>query len=158
MLTMALIFAGCKKTNDYPIEPVITFKSLTVVKNAQGYDHHVVLVFSFTDGDGDLGLNAGDTVAPYRGEYSNVVHVLFYGDTTGSFTHWSTFDDLGRIPVITPEGNQKGIRGDIQKDPIYLPANMSNLPVRFEVYIYDRALHKSNVITTPAVVVNTGPP
>ncbi|SRR5258705_3348306 len=150
-----LVFAGCKKADEYPIEPVITFKSLSTIKDANGYDNEGVLEIEFTDGDGDLGLSPSDTISPFTGEYGNNVHAIFYRFINGSWTPWSQFDDLGRIQVITPEGNQKAIRGVIRKDHIGFPLNVTNLRVRFDVYIYDRALHKSNIITTSEIIINT---
>jgi hypothetical protein len=157
---LLLVFSQCKKAEEYPIEPVITFKSLTTIKDANGYDTQGILEFEFTDGDGDIGLNASDTLAPYIGEYSKVVHAVFYYFSNGSWLYTPHLspngdDDRSTIPVITPEGNQKAIRGIIRKDHIGFPINVTNLRVRFEVYIYDRALHKSNVITTSEIVINT---
>ena len=150
-VSAAIVFAGCKKADEYPIEPVITFKSLTTVTDGSGL---VVgaLEFEFTDGDGDIGLNASDTVPPYAGEYSNNVHAVFYKYVNGSWISDSQYDDRSRIPIITPEGSQKAIRGIIRKDQIGFPF-ATNLRVRFDVYIYDRALHKSNVITTSEIVI-----
>ena len=151
-----MTFAGCKKSNDYPLEPVIEFKSLSITPDLLGYDDYAVLEITFTDGDGDIGLGASDTVPPFINEYKYNVIILFYCDTSGNgLVHWSAFDDKGRIPVVTPEGNTKAIRGEIKKETIFLPNHRTNMPVRFEVYIYDRALHKSNVLTTPTFIVNT---
>jgi hypothetical protein len=154
-----VFFAGCKKTNDYPAEPVITLKSLSSVRDNQGRDDHLVLEISFTDGDGDMGINQNEVnVPPYVDEYAGDVHVLLYIDTSGTWERWSQYDDIGWIKQITVEGNKKDIRGDIKKDPIYFPPLQTNLHIRYEVYIYDRALHKSNVITTSEMVITTGPP
>lgn len=158
LIPAVFLFAlgGCKKSNEYPIEPVITFKALSIVKDNQGFDDKVVLEITFTDGDGDIGLDASDTLSPYTGQYVNNVFVLFYCDSTGNgFIPWPQFDDKGRIPVVTPEGNTKAIRGEIKKGEIFLPNGRTNLPVRFEVFIYDRALHQSNKITTPAIVITS---
>ena len=56
-ISALVLSTGCKKANEYPIEPLISFKSLTTEKDAQGYDAHATLVISFTDGDGDIGLD-----------------------------------------------------------------------------------------------------
>jgi|SRR5688572_10158050 len=151
ILLAALVFAGCKKADEYPIEPVITFKSLTTVTDGSGLVEGT-LEFEFTDGDGDIGLNASDTIPPYTGEYSNNVHLVFYQYVNGAWTPWSQFDDRSQIPIITPEGSQKAIRGIIRKEQMGFPF-ATNLRVRYEVYIYDRALHRSNVITTPEVLI-----
>jgi hypothetical protein len=157
-----LVFAGCKKADEYPIEPAITFKSLTTLRDANGYDTEGILEIEFTDGDGDIGLNSSDTIPPYTGEYINNVHILCYYYMNGAWNRLSAYDDRSVIPVITPEGNQKAIRGVIRKDHIGLlinepnfPYPVVNIPMRFDVYIYDRALHRSNVVTTSQIVVTT---
>jgi hypothetical protein len=155
LIALPVLFAGCKKSDQYPIEPAITFKSLTTVKDAQGYDAEGILQISFTDGDGDIGLEASDTFPPYVGEYSDNVHALFYQKVNGVWTPLTQYDDKGKVPVITPEGNHKAIRGDIRKDHVGFPFHVTNMHIRFDVYIYDRALHKSNVITTPELIINT---
>ena len=155
IVAAVLVSSQCKKADEYPIEPVITFKSLTTIKDANGYDTDGILEIEFTDGDGDIGLNPSDTLAPYTGEYSNNVHAVFYQFVNGTWTPWSQFDDRSRIPVITPEGSQKAIRGVIRKDHIGFPLSLTGRRIRFDVYIYDRALHRSNVITTSEIIVTT---
>jgi hypothetical protein len=159
LIALPVLFAGCKKSDQYPIVPAITFKSLTTTKDAQGRDHYAVLEISFTDGDGDIGIDSSEVnTPPYIGEYSDVVHTVFYEKVNGVWTPNSQYDDNGRFQIITPQGNRKAIRGDIRKETIGLPPLVPDLHIRFDVYIYDRALHKSNVITTPEITVTTGPP
>jgi hypothetical protein len=150
----ALVFAGCKKADEYPIEPVITFKSLTITPpDAIGLVQGT-LEFEFTDGDGDIGLDTAErNHPPYIGEYLDDIHAIFYYFSNGSWHNDSQYDNISFIPVITPEGSQKAIRGIISKDQMGFPIHVTNLRVRYEVYIYDRALHKSNVITTSEVVI-----
>ncbi|MEO0404330.1 MAG: hypothetical protein AAF193_05625, partial [Bacteroidota bacterium] len=52
----AIAMVSCLKDNSFPPEPEITFKSFVVT------DGDAVLSIDFTDGDGDIGLNQGDTV------------------------------------------------------------------------------------------------
>lgn len=159
ILVAALLMAGCKKSDQYPVVPVITFKSMNSVKDLQGRDDHLAITFSFTDGDGDIGIDTNEVnIPPFVGEYANNIHIVFYWDSLGTWIHNSQYDDRGRLRVITPEGSQKAIRGDIEKDPVFLWPLQTNLRIRYDIYIYDRALHKSNTITTPAIVVTTGPP
>ena len=57
-----------------------------------------------------------------------------------------------RIPYLTPDDPNKAIKGIIVDT---LPLNPHPLydTIRFSCYIYDRALHQSNIITTPEFVV-----
>jgi len=163
LLTFAiclLIFSGCKKANEYPVEPLINFKSLTTDKNSNGKDIAGRITFSFTDGDGDIGLADNDTFPPYNpsGQYYYNLVLKYFSKPNGVWIPNTAYHLNGRLPVITPEGTNKAIRGDIEYF-IYgldqLPQCAVNLPVRFELYIYDRALHRSNTITTEEILINT---
>ena len=52
--------SGCIPDPNYPIEPEIEFLSFIVDES-----ENAVMSIHFTDGDGDLGLNQSDTLAPY---------------------------------------------------------------------------------------------
>ena len=60
---IALFFMNsCSDEDTYPVTPEIAFKSLEIFNNAAQNDS-VVLTFSFTDGDGDIGTPTIDTVS-----------------------------------------------------------------------------------------------
>ena len=156
--TLLLIFFSCKKGNEYPIEPAITFKSLTTDKDGSGKDVTGHLTISFTDGDGDIGLSSSDTAPPYNvGSpfYYNMVIVYYEKNSNGQ---WVVINinppHSGRIPVLTPEGKNKSLRGDIIQD-IFLHPGVTNLSTKYDVFIYDRALHKSNTVTSTELVIST---
>ena len=52
---IALAASSCKKPDEFPIEPIITFKDIYSSQNAQGFDENITINLSFTDGDGDVG-------------------------------------------------------------------------------------------------------
>lgn len=149
---------SCEDPEEYPIEPVITFKSLQKFTNLQtGKDTAAVLLFSFTDGDGDIGLNEADTFPPYNpgSEYYSNLFMKYFEKKNGVWTEVVIpFPYNFRVPYITPAGSNKALSGDIYID-LFLPFGKTNLPIRFDLYLVDRALHKSNVITTSELVVTT---
>ena len=124
--------------------------------NNAGIEDKGTLIFSFTDGDGDIGLSAGDTLPPYN-KGSDYYYNLFI--TYKELQHGIlTPIDLPlpfntRLPVITPSGNNKAIKGEMEvKLDIYNPLSTYDT-ICFDFYIVDRALHKSNVVSTPLIVV-----
>lgn len=140
------LFYGCGKEEKYPIEPVITFKSIDVVGKS-----NFKLVFSFTDGDGDIGFPLNDTSVDYNCfvdlsiKSNGAFNVIDFG--TGA-----TYS--GIIPDITPKERNKNIKGDITFAPqgLFLDSSFFNNPVdtfKMDVYIIDKAGHKSNAIATP---------
>jgi len=67
----------------------------------------------------------------------------------------STYDTIyhnARIPVLTPDGSNKSIKGEIE-DTLFIYNYESEFDtIMFEAYIVDRALHKSNTIETPIII------
>jgi hypothetical protein len=58
-----------------------------------------------------------------------------------------------RIPNITPEGQNKTLEGEIDI-ALYINNPLSSFDtIKFQAYIFDRALHQSNTIETPEIVV-----
>jgi hypothetical protein len=144
-VALAMTF-GCKKPNSYPDEPAIKLSSITVIKNpANGLDSIARVVISFTDGDGDLGTEQ------YDGPDNFIVNLFEKNNGT-----WvAILPSLsGHLPYLTPSGSNTALKGDIEHD-IGLPFGLVNDTLRFDIFIYDRALHQSNTVTTPEIVVTT---
>lgn len=168
---LLLLFAtacicSCKENEIYPDVPSIKFKEAYVLFDQQNTDSLIVLVFTYKDGDGDLGLNEGDTLAPYdyntkgpnqsnTNRFYNNVLVDYYEKKNGEFykpvkpfTSDTVSKDV-RVGNLTPDGKHKAIRGDIQIS--ILPVDFGNDPdtIRLKARLVDRALHVSNEIETP---------
>lgn len=132
---------SCKPEQVFPDEPTLTFKEFRY----NGSDT-LNTVFSFTDGDGDIG------VAPI-GNDNNMILTLYYKDQNGEFqvallpASTDTIRYPYRVPDL-PEG-QNGLEGDI-----YLVVNSALIPydtIQFAAYIVDQTNHKSPVIRTPEI-------
>lgn len=151
VLAVALIASACLKTEEFPKEPHLTFKSYE-----QGIDS-ARLTISFTDGDGDIGLAPGDTLSPFN-PGSHWYHNFFVDYYKLHNGQWElqvfTLPLYYRIPVITPTGQNKTLEGDIAVEisPLVLP-QIPGDTVRFGVHIADRALNESNTVYTEAIVV-----
>ncbi len=161
---IALLAVGsCKKYEEFPDEPVIEFMDFTVLRDQQGIDQRGILKFSYTDGDGNIGLHDSDTVAPYNYnlfikyfEQQNGVFKEIFLITpipTDSTVIYDTATFNGRIPILTPLGKNKAIRGEVE-DTLFVNNLLSPFDtIKFEAYIVDRDLNKSNVISTPPIVI-----
>ncbi len=146
---VAIIFMiSCSDEDTYPITPEISFKSLEIFKNTSQNDS-VVLTFSFTDGDGDLGSQIYDTLSRdvYVKFYElrNGVYVLF-PDPFGAFNY--------RMPYLEPRGNNKSLKGDVRINVDY-NILYPNDTVKYELYIKDRAGHISNSIQSTSIITGT---
>jgi hypothetical protein len=141
-----LISAGCKKAEQYSVIPSIAFKSISISKDANGYDTNAHIVISFTDGDGDLGYSSPDGLP-------NDFIIKQENKKNGIWTT-DTIDLSGHLPLLTPEGNNKSLKGEIATD-VFLPLGAHHDTLKYAIYILDRALHQSNTDTTSAIVVTT---
>lgn len=153
---LVVSFWGCLKDEEYPIIPEIKFEDFVLLLNTQtGIIHRGVLKFSFKDGDGDIGLRSSDTAAPYdfnlfidyfEIQNKDTVPIYLVDPVSGDTSSFNA-----RIPVLTPKGSSKAIKGEIEDTLFIYDPTSSFDTIMFRVYIVDRALHKSNVIHTPLI-------
>lgn len=157
-------FYACKKYDEYPPEPEIEFMDFVLLRDAQGIDQRGVLRFSFTDGDGDIGLYDYDSIPPY--DYN--LFIRYFEQKNGTFEEvflitpsyvndstivYDTATFNGRLPILTPAGKNKSISGEIE-DTLFVNNPLSPFDtIMFEVYIKDRELNKSNTIQTPPIII-----
>jgi hypothetical protein len=151
--------AACKKQETYSLVPAIEYKSIFRAPATTGFDSAVVVTISFTDGDGDIGYypvgdsrndpKFDDVNSQYYNNYVVKTYILESGVWQADPINVSA-----RLPYMTPEGSNKALRGDIQRT-LTLPPALNNDTLKYEVYIWDRALNRSNIITTDAIVLRT---
>jgi len=153
---LLLLASSCLKREEYPIEPQIEYKNFIKYLNESGIEDKGTLIFTFTDGDGDIGLSEGDTFAPYNkeGDYYYNLYIFYKELRNGVITPIDIpIPFHTRLPVITPSGNNKAIKGEMEvKLDIFNPLSTFDT-ICFDFYLVDRALHKSNTVTTPLIVV-----
>ena len=165
LLLLLILFYSCRKYDQYPVVPHINLISFTKLEDSTGVDQRGVIGLSFTDGDGDLGLTADQNT----GNYQFNIFIKYFEKIKGTFKEiiittpnpqTGTPDTLwfnGRIPYLTPTGKSKAISGEI-RDTIFINNYTSPYDtIKYQVYIQDRALNKSNIIETPEIVVNKVP-
>ena len=151
-LFFMIILDSCIIAPDYPITPVIEYVGISKnsMKQSAINTDSIILTFTFTDGDGDLGQDARDTTRN-----------VFIIDTRDG-----NIQDQFKSPYIPEEGIGNGISGDMQltiyttccifpdgiipctTDSPYLTDTLS-----YEVYIKDRAGNKSNIIITEPIIL-----
>lgn len=162
LLLGALIVSCGPPELEYPIEPELTFKEYEFFREVDdfGVSNDVYeLTFEYVDGDGDIGI---DDDEPSLGGSEDIKHVLFvdYLEKQKNDEFKAVSCVLGtdpqtkkwRLPIITPVGNNKAIRGEmkVKVNPCVTPRDTIKI-LKFSMYIYDRALHKSNVIESPEI-------
>ena len=151
-LSLFALWFSCASPPDYPIEPFIEYVGMTkdTLKRGAMQEDTTFVTFSFTDGDGDIGNK--DTLD------------LFVTDTrTG------VLENQFRVPVVPELGAANGIKGEITfrlfTTCCIFPPQLGLDPcngedpsfkydqVVYEIYLRDRAGHKSNTILTDPVFI-----
>jgi len=152
LCSILFLLQFCVQPPDYPDEPVIEFQSLsktTIMQSSLGIDS-VVITFSYTDGDGDLGFT--DTSAS-----------IFIVDGRDTFQKPSY-----RIPSVGTQGAGNGISGEISivvpttcciypRSSGIPPCDKSSFaPQQFDTVFYfirikDRSGNLSNTIQTAPI-------
>jgi hypothetical protein len=160
---LTLLVYGCLKTEPVSRIPQITFKSF------QLYDYidtllgnkikRGVLEFSFIDGDADIGIiTPFDSNQPPEFNYNVFLfpfkkvdgrYIKIDIDTTGKVSP-PPFYRIEFDPKLTRVGQNKTIKGiiSINIDYYVLPDYDT---LRYDFYITDRAMHKSNIDSTSDV-------
>ncbi len=139
-------------------------KSVIVKKINSNQDSLVLVTFSYTDGDGDIGLSETDTASPFKfGQlYFHNLHVAYFvNNGSGYFKQVNPFSPSNdtihfneRIENITPSGKNKAIEGEFT---LIIPANPFDIKpkdVKFEIELIDRALNISNKLVTGSLLIN----
>ena len=169
LLFLTLAVLSCQKKVEYPVEPKIAYEGFTYLFNVDStFSGEGVISFSYTDGDGDLGLDDADTLPPFGPNgahyYNMVVDYMKY--VNGEFVKvpllsWNvqtqTYDTVSfnaRFKRLRDSEDPKAISGMMDYTlPVQNPFS-PNDTIKFEIRIFDRALHESNVIQTDVIYTN----
>jgi len=155
LMFIATIVTSCFKNEEYPIEPIISDPVFLFSGDS------AQLSFSFTDGDGDIGLAPEDTLAPFNPDsyFHYNLHVDYYekDDING----WQRGRDLEgdsivfqyRLKPIVVKGKARGIKGtmDVVMVNFANPFSDQSDTIRYTIKLIDKALNESNVLETEPI-------
>ncbi len=150
-LLLGTVFFACNKLEEYDNRPIILESSYSLLQNAQGKDTSLVLKFTFTDGDGNVGLATTDTSAPF----DTNVKIDYLEKIDGVFTKIlipGTTDTLNFNSRINEFGSKTATKAEVE-----VKVNISVVladTVRFDYYILDKELNRSNTVSTGTIVLN----
>jgi hypothetical protein len=158
---ISLFFSACLKRESFPDEPRILSGRLDVAGSA------ATMVLSFTDGDGNFGLEEGDT----SGLFSPCIrrwnlYAEYYKMQNGQwvFVPIDPCDDATPdpdvpfyyvVPWAKPTGQDQTQEGEISIDMPIWNLGSSDIgfdTVLFKVKIVDRDMNESNVVEVGPVV------
>lgn len=149
-----VLHTSCRKFEEYPPEPQITYNDFVLYLNPEtGITEVGVLSVQYIDGDGDIGLDQGDTLAPFHpeGDFHYNFKVRYFEQQQGHLVEVPV-NFNARIPPLIPKDQTKSVKGIIEQEVyIYNPASSYDT-ILFKVQLIDRALNISNEISTPLIV------
>lgn len=153
---LLLLLSSCFKKEQYPIEPVISDAQFVNMTDS------AVVTFSFTDGDGDIGLDDAEMDPPFDSSsyyYYNLYLDYYEKDDANG---WQQGLDLAGDPIsfkyrierIEVKGKQRGMKGtiDVALSDFQNPFSTQSDTIKFSIKLIDRALHESNVIETGEII------
>ena len=172
---VVLLATACREQVEYPIEPRIAYEGFTYLFNADStFSGEGIISFSYTDGDGDLGLDDTDTLYPFGfndPHYYNMV-IDYLKSENGVFVKtpllsphvpsnpadtlvlYDTVTFNARFHRLRDSDEPKAISGKMEYKLTVQNPFSPNDTVKFEIRILDRAMHESNVIQTEAIITN----
>ena len=146
-----LFFQSCNTSPGYSDVPELTFVGFNknTMRQSNIDKDSITLIIDFKDGDGDIGA----------GEKDNNINLFIIDSRTNQ--NYSFF----KVPAIPEKGANNGVEGKMYinlystccKIPNALPCSVvPGFPenkISFEVYLFDIAKNKSNVIKTPEITL-----
>ena len=144
-VAISLLAVSCKKELHFADEPAIILVSHVTSEqmNALGVPvYNTLITFSFTDGDGDLGLNDTQIEPPY--DFNMYISRIPIKAGIAQEAEMINF----RIPELSPGPGNNAIQGELDVELEIIVDFFPEDTVRYELYILDRALNQSNTIVT----------
>jgi hypothetical protein len=145
LMPITLVLQKCQKAPDFPITPIIAFDSYNATNITPGVDS-LKIKFKFTDGDGDIGFNSGESLS---GDSSVFITDVRVGKKDYTYIY--------NPPHIPEKGSFKQISGKMIINMFYTcncrPDHLIADTVSYKIKITDRAGNSSNTITTPSVIL-----
>ena len=152
---LVLSLGSCLEKQDFPNEPKLEFVGFSQAVPQGAIDSIGVVHLTFTDGDGNLGLNISDSTGRFHPDsfYNTNLFIFPFKKIEGVFAPAFVFtDNHVRIsPRLSDSDNP--IEGDIDASVLY-PARTSldvsdTVTLKWEIYLVDRDFNHSNIITSP---------
>ena len=153
IITLAFVITSCRKESSFSNTPELKFKEYLATSDS------LKIVLEFTDGDGDLGLDDGDTLSPFNPSSFAYNNLFLYYQTKVNDSTYTYYLKNGQDTVrfwyryknITPVGQKKVLEGELIAS---LPAPYSVPGIdsfRYEIFMLDRALNRSKSVFTPVI-------
>jgi len=153
VILMGVLMNACKPDPEFPIEPYLEYKSFME-------DGQPIMIFKFTDGDGNVGLNQQDTFPPFNATSNpvNLYHwnlwMKYWEMINGEWVEIPLIPEAAyfRIPRLDPQGQNKALEGEVIVDMTgWYPLTPADT-VRYSFVLIDRDKNHSNEAFSETIV------
>lgn len=141
---------ACTEYPEYPVVPQVSF--VWAHTNITETDKHIAFNFLLKDGDGDMGLGSADTSNPFVDSLQYNFHASIFV-TKNNTTQKLPYGLQYRIPQIRSTDSKKFIKAEVTIDIDFARSLFPYDTLQLVYYVYDRALHKSNIDTSNIIVI-----
>ena len=146
------VFYACGKLETYSELPSVEFKQVYIADTVDDLGNDVKfqnITLEIIDGDGNLGLNAEDTVGNFSSDsqYYNNLFITVCEKRNGDYNELTKVSKnlCYRIPYKAPIGQNKYLKAEVKVD-VRIPLGYFDYDtIRYEFFVYDRDLNKSDV-------------
>jgi hypothetical protein len=146
---LVFFFASCEKTEEYSDIPEIKYKEFYLKPGVPGMTIATGnLVFSFVDGDGDI----GNFNNPDDENDSDSLNMFIFGSYRNGGDFIPFYTNSLNLPFVEGGVYRKTVKGDIKIEidlTIQTPDTLF-----YSFYMIDRAGHQSNTETTPVIIIS----
>lgn len=158
-----MLFSCQPDKNKFSSVPFLQLKGAYVYNNGFDKDSFILLELYYHDGDGDIGLDPGDTASPfqYGGQEFYNLKIWMLEKKNGKWV--KPFNPLSnppdtlnfhqRIPRITPTGRAKWIEGNLSINILTEPYGLKPDTVKLQVVLTDRKRQKSELLETEELIL-----
>lgn len=150
LLISMTLFIGCFDPPEFPVEPTISFERIRYI-NVEGGSDSLILSFNFEDGDGDIGLNSNQSLAPFHSfnlvidsrdslvtfSDSNVQPPFFTADPLDNIVLFSESDNRPQFNCnewFINGADEDLFFGDLPFDTIYVQPNVFNKNIYIDFF------------------------
>jgi hypothetical protein len=157
LLLIIVLLSSCLKQEDFPNRPDVEFIGFFPSSIATNSADSLGFVrFSFTDGDGDLGLGDGDTLGVFaQGQpYYYNLFIHYFEKQNGEYIEVvPPLPFHVRFKRLVAVGGNGSLQGQMDVGVFGRPGTPYDT-IRYEMYIVDRALQHSDTLVTNDIVLN----
>ncbi len=160
---IAFIFFACDPPKAYPETPDVKFKSLSIANSYDTLGNPIKLLYltiSVIDGDGDIGIKySNNDIYPGFGDLDSTdLFIKLFEKKEGEFIEVDFKLPLNyATPFLELKGQDKTLKADLEikiEEPL-VDTFLAYDTIKYNFFIYDRALHKSNTAESPEIPVDT---